>query len=100
CTNKSLPPPRGQGNCLWDYDFRYPGPVTLRYALGGSRNVPAVKAMLIAGIDKTRDMMQRMGLKSGYHCYDPVEFNKGNKVESQCYASSAIGDGAYLRLDE
>jgi membrane peptidoglycan carboxypeptidase len=34
------------GNCLWDYDFRYPGAIDLRYALGGSRNVPAVKAML------------------------------------------------------
>src|SRR5262249_10086071 len=46
CTIKGLPPPKGQSNCLQDYDFLNPGPITLRYALGGSRNIPAVKAML------------------------------------------------------
>lgn len=93
CTNKTRPP---AGNCLWDYDFRYPGPVTLRYALGGSRNIPAVKAMLIAGIDKTIETAESMGLKSGYNCYADDNLVE----EAPCYASSAIGDGAYLKLDE
>ena len=93
CTSKARPP---TGNCLWDYDFRYPGPLTLRYALGGSRNVPAVKAMLVAGIDKTIETAESMGLKSGYNCYADDNLTE----ESQCYASSAIGDGAYLKLDE
>lgn len=93
CTNKSRPP---QGNCLWDYDFRYPGPLTLRYALGGSRNVPAVKAMLTAGVDTTIQTAEKLGLKSGYKCYEDESLT----TEAQCYASSAIGDGAYLRLDE
>lgn len=56
CTNRELPPPRGQGNCLQNYDFRFPGPMTLRYALGGSRNVPAVKANLIVGTDKVIEL--------------------------------------------
>lgn len=92
--------PKDGGNCLWDYDFRYPGPVTLRYALGGSRNIPAVKAMLIAGVDKTIAMSEGLGLRNGYKCYIPGTelFKKEN--ESQCYASSAIGDGAYLYLDD
>lgn len=94
CTNKQRP--QQGGNCLWDYDFRYPGPVTLRYALGGSRNVPAVKAMLLTGIDKTIETSEKMGLKSGYNCYTDENLTK----EGPCYASSAIGDGAYLRLDE
>src|SRR5690606_23852208 len=79
------------------------GPVTIRYALGGSRNVPAVKAMLIAGVDKTIDMANSMGLKSGYKCYreNLEDVNTATtEDESQCYASSAIGDGAYLKLDE
>lgn len=94
CTNKAHP--KQGGNCLYDYDFKYPGAVTLRYALGGSRNVPAVKSMLITGIDKTIETAEKLGLKSGYNCYadDTLE------TESPCYASSAIGDGAYLRLDE
>lgn len=103
CTNKARP--KQGGNCLWDYDFRYPGPITLRYALGGSRNVPAIKAMLIAGVDKTIATANKLGLyddktqTGGYHCYEPgLEKTAAN--ESQCYASSAIGDGAYLNLDK
>ena len=102
CTRKGLPPPRGDGDCLHDYDFRFPGALTLRYALGGSRNVPAVKAMLVAGVDKTIGTAEKLGLKSGYKCYQ-----QGTNVstatpedEVQCGASSAIGDGAYLKLDE
>jgi membrane peptidoglycan carboxypeptidase len=103
CTNKTLPPPRGQGNCLYDYDFRFPGPMTLRYALGGSRNIPAVKAMLITGVDKTIDTAEKLGLKSGYKCYKSETDDISQATasdEQQCYGSSAIGDGAYLHLDE
>lgn len=94
CTNKNRP--KDGGNCLWDYDFRFPGPLTIRYALGGSRNVPAVKAMLINGVEKTIATAESMGLTSGYNCFADEEFT----VKSPCYASSAIGDGAYLKLDE
>ncbi len=102
CTNKGLPPPKGQGNCLEDYDFRYPGPVTLRYGLGGSRNVPAVKAILINGVDKTIKTAESMGLKSGYKCYNNgVDVSTAtSKDETACYAAAGIGDGAYLHLDE
>ena len=94
CTNKARP--KDGGNCLWDYDFRYPGPVTIRYALGGSRNVPAVKAMLTVGTKKVAQIAQDMGLKSGYKCFGDA----ARTEEIPCYASSAIGDGAYLHLDE
>ncbi len=101
CTNKS----RVGGNCLHDYDFRQPGPETIRYALGGSRNIPAVKAMLIAGIDKTIGTADKMGLEdtgdpqikgAGYKCY----VDNALTQEKPCYSSSAIGDGAYLKLNE
>lgn len=94
CTNKSSP--KNGGNCLWNYDFRYPGPITLRYALGGSRNIPAVKAMLTTGINETIEMTEKMGLKSSYKCYE----DDGLTKEAQCYGASAIGDGAYLKMDE
>ena len=96
CTNKSLPPPKGQGNCLEDYDFRYPGPMTLRYALGGSRNVPAVKAILTAGVNKTIKTAESLGLKSGYKCFADEKLSK----TTQCYGAAGIGDGAFLHLDE
>lgn len=94
CTNRAVPK-RG-GNCLYDYDLKFPGPVTLRYALGGSRNIPAVKAMLLTGVDKTIETAEKLGLDSGYKCYADDQLTR----ESECYASAAIGDGAYLKLDE
>ena len=93
------------GNCLRNFDFRYPGPVTLRYALGGSRNVPAVKAMLIAGIDETIATAEALMsdpddpeevVADGYNCYADEQLT----VQADCFASSAIGDGAFLRLDK
>lgn len=90
--------PKDGGNCLQNYDFRYPGPITIRYALAGSRNVPAVKAMLMAGVEKTIKTAEDMGLESGYKCYEQGDDTLTR--ESPCYASSALGDGAYLYLDE
>lgn len=95
------------GNCLVNYDLRYPGPMTLRYALGGSRNVPAIKAMLIVGVEQTIEVAHKLMTNYGedgkpdpnignYRCYHDEE----NTQQAPCYASSAIGDGAYLRLDE
>lgn len=102
------------GNCLHDYDFKYPGPETLRYAIGGSRNVPAVKSMLEAtpndtstnrttSINKvisTADSL--MGYPDAYKCFkDGTDINQAKSTdETQCYGASAIGDGAYLHLDQ
>lgn len=96
CTNRNLP--RHGGNCLWNFDFRHPGPMTLRYALGGSRNIPAVKAMMITGVDKTIETVNKlMGNEAdGYSCFYDDTLTK----PAPCYASAGIGDGAYLRLDE
>ncbi len=103
CTNKNQPRYDDNANCLWDYDFKYPGPMTLRYALAGSRNVPAVKANLIVGTNKVIDMAETMmnGATSdssgfGYNCYYDVRLTR----EAPCYGASAIGDGAFLHLDE
>lgn len=115
CTDKGRPPPKGTGNCLTDYDFLNPGPITLRYALGGSRNIPAVKAMLSAvpndnsegkvkSINKTISTASAMMAnkyndsrkKSSYNCYRDEALTK----TTQCYGASAIGDGAYLHLDD
>lgn len=101
-------------NCLHDYDFRYPGPLTLRYALGGSRNVPAVKAMLQATPNDTSPNRTKsinkvistanalMGYPDAYRCFkDGTDVSTAKKSdETQCYGASAIGDGAYLHLDQ
>lgn len=112
CTNKALP--KNGGNCLYDYDFKSPGAMTLRYSLGGSRNIPAVKAFLssvpndkssgrVTSINNTMSTINKMmNGTTGYRCFTPgVDVTTATKAdESQCYASAAIGDGAYLHLDE
>jgi len=113
CTNKQLP--KHGGNCLEDYDFIYPGPLTLRYAMGGSRNVPAVKAMLEAvpndkssgRVDSVNKVISTASAMmdnkfaqskhtSSYNCYADEALTQ----TTQCYGASAIGDGAFLHLDD
>jgi membrane carboxypeptidase/penicillin-binding protein PbpC len=45
---------------------------------------------------------QMMGNPDGYRCYkDGVDVSQAKKAdETQCYSASAIGDGAYLHLDD
>ncbi len=102
------------GNCLNDYDFRSMGPTTLRYALGGSRNIPAVKAFLSAvpndtSTGKTTSINKvlstasgLMDVKNGYRCFVPgTDVTIATEADqSQCYASAGIGDGAYLHLKD
>ncbi|NWG21833.1 MAG: transglycosylase domain-containing protein [Chloroflexi bacterium] len=47
-----------------NYNGRWNGPVRMRTALANSLNMPAVKALKIAGIDDTIDLLQRAGISS------------------------------------
>jgi penicillin-binding protein 1A len=71
-----------------DYDFKEQGAQPIRYALGGSRNIPAIKAMYVAGIQNVINTAKKLGIVSGTSC------------EPDCGLSSAIGDGSEIRLDE
>lgn len=120
CTKKGVLPKDG-GDCLKDYDFLQPGPLTLRYALGGSRNIPAVKAMYEAVpndkssnnkdsvnkvISTASAMMDNTYLQSknqsAYNCYQGgIDINNATPNDTtQCYGAAAIGDGAFLHLDD
>jgi penicillin-binding protein 1A len=125
CTNKSKPSATSQGNCLWD-DLRvYYGNVTLRYALGSSLNVPAVKAFTSTdpndsstaasgstwrqqSIKKTMSTINALmgNGPSAYRCYDPIRLQNEGKTISQanssdetpCGAAAGIGNEAYTTL--
>lgn len=45
-----------------DNDGRTQGPVTIREALGSSLNIPAVKALSLAGMDKVLEQAKNMGI--------------------------------------
>lgn len=74
-----------------NFDNRYRGNISIRQALAESRNIPAVKAAYIAGMDNVAKLMQDMGDK--HYC------SKSSSDDGQCYLPAAIG--AYgARLDE
>jgi penicillin-binding protein 1A len=115
CTDKTQPTLTSNGgNCLWDDNFVYPGPETVRYALAGSRNVPAVKASYeVDPTDTDADLFTKSvntwinmadeatGYSGAYACYQ-----QGVNVataptsdQTQCYGSAAIGGGD-IALDQ
>ena len=44
-----------------DYDHTYKGPVSVRTALAGSLNVPAVRTLMLVGVEAFRDRLQHLG---------------------------------------
>lgn len=71
-----------------NYDKGFRGAMTMRTALGQSRNIPAIKAGYIAGVQNVIDTAKKMGVVSGTSC------------EPNCGLSAMIGDGSEIRLDE
>lgn len=126
CTNKTTPEANQGGNCLWDDTRHYYGNVTLRYALGSSLNVPAVKAFTssdpndptkssasdpfswrLPSINNTiKTVNALMDDPDGYKCYDPAKLTAEGKTiltadksdETQCGAAAGIGNEAYTTL--
>lgn len=47
-----------------DYDLKERGPVTIKQALAGSLNIPAVKAIYLSGIDNVLNLARELGYTS------------------------------------
>lgn len=68
----------GQDYSPQNYDGNFEGVITLRRALDGSRNVPAVKVAEKIGIDKVVDMARRFGITSPLPPYLPLALGAGD----------------------
>lgn len=55
-----------------NYDGTYRGPVQMRFALGNSLNIPAVKMLAMVGIDPAMKLAYDMGIKN----WEPTAQNK------------------------
>jgi len=55
-----------------NYDGEYRGVITLRQALAGSRNVPAVRLLSQIGFDRLRPLLKRMGITAPIQPYLPI----------------------------
>jgi membrane peptidoglycan carboxypeptidase len=92
CTDVALP----GGNCPFNYDYRYRGPITVREALGGMRQVPAQRVALETETSPSQysilavpAMAERLGGEA--MCYA----DESLKEETACYLAAAIGDGLF-----
>lgn len=64
-----------------NFDGTFNGPVSVRYALGNSLNIPAVKALERTGIERFTALAKRVGLR----------FPAGDPVERQAGLPTALG---------
>ena len=71
-----------------NYNNQFSGPVALRQAFGRSLNIPAIKAMYVAGRKNVHEFAQKAGIETPPNC------------GGFCGLSTAIGGGVELRLDE
>ncbi len=77
------------GGRLQNADRRYLGPITVRTGLATSRNVPAVKAMAVSGVETTIDTIHKLGGTS----YCSVGADK------QAQLAAAIGGCGITQVD-
>ncbi len=84
-----------------DYDGKFLGHITVRQALGGSRNIPAIKAFYVAGgEDKVLDFVEKLGITNLRQFRD--EFNKNADERGWTFYFGwpmAIGSGEVRLLD-
>jgi penicillin-binding protein 1A len=71
----------GAGQPLYsphNYDHKFLGPITLRYALEESRNIPAIKMMDSLGPRNVLDYAKRFGFEEDFPPYLPIALGAGD----------------------
>lgn len=63
------------GTSVQNADRKFKGNLSIRQSLGGSRNVPAIKAMALNGVDETQDFIHKAGDTS--YCTDGSDKGSG-----------------------
>lgn len=85
------------GPCqLRNFDNRFLGPLSIRLALGNSRNPPAVEAMMITGADAAIETARAAGDKS--YCQGVSTFNLSSAIGGGCGVMPMEHTNAYATL--
>jgi penicillin-binding protein 1C len=85
-----------------DYDRSFKGPVSVRTALAGSLNVPAVRALLLNGVEEFRDRLWDLGYRGltedgDYYGYSLALGSAEVTLMQQAAAYRALADGGRYR---
>src|SRR5213078_1815393 len=68
----------GEPDTPTNYDHVFMGPVTLRYALEDSRNIPAIKMMDLLGPKTVLEYAKRFGFEENFPPYLPIALGAGD----------------------
>src|SRR5438477_3362376 len=74
----SYPAGNGQIYSPHNYDHKFLGPITLRYALEESRNIPAIRMMDTLGPKNVLDYAKRFGFEEDFPPYLPIALGAGD----------------------
>jgi penicillin-binding protein 1A len=74
----SFPQPVGQPYSPANYDHKFMGPITLRYALEESRNIPAIKMMDVLGPQTVLGYARRFGFEENFKPYLAIALGAGD----------------------
>jgi penicillin-binding protein 1A len=74
----SFPAGNGQIYSPHNYDHKFLGPITLRYALEESRNIPAIRMMDTLGPKNVLDYAKRFGFGEDFPPYLPIALGAGD----------------------
>jgi penicillin-binding protein 1A len=74
----TFPQPVGPAYTPANYDHQFLGPITLRYALEESRNIPAIKLMEAVGPRAVLEYAKRFGFEEPFPPYLPIALGAGD----------------------
>jgi penicillin-binding protein 1A len=89
----------GQPYSPHNYDERYEGMITLRRALAGSRNVPAVKLADKIGINDVIDVARRFGINSPLPPYLPITLGAADLNVMEHVSAFTVFPDDGIRID-
>src|ERR1700723_390794 len=89
----------GQPYSPRNYDEKYEGTITLRRALAGSRNVPAVKLAEKVGINSVVDMTRRFGITTSLPPYLPLVLGAADMKLLEHVSAFTVFPNDGIRID-
>jgi penicillin-binding protein 1A len=89
----------GQAYSPHNYDEKFEGTITLRRALAGSRNVPAVKLAEKVGINSVVDMARRFGITTSLPPYLPLALGAADMKLIEHVSAFTVYANEGIRID-
>ncbi len=89
----------GQPYSPHNYDEKFEGNITLRRALAGSRNVPAVKLAEKVGINSVVDVTRRFGITTSLPPYLPLALGAADMKLSEHVSAFTVFPNDGIRID-